>query len=320
MGNKGFKAIATIALLLIFACCLLPVNFTTRAQQNQKAVIEAGQHVFAGSCGMSYCHGYNGIGGGGPKLRDREYSAASLTRMITNGIPGTSMPAFKSSLKKEQIAQVVAFLFTVNKEIKRNQPQVAPHLAPPSGGAAAKTDTSTKATKPAEPAITTSAPGAFAAITSDASAGESLFFDASQMENCRVCHTVNGRGGAVASDLSRLGNQSPREIFQRILSPQASTDGKYQAMAVTLKTGERITGIKRDENEMALRLYDTASLPPISRNYLKSEIEKTEKLSTSGCPGNYAAKFTVKQLLDLIAFLKTTDPSKPAAVSLKELF
>jgi putative heme-binding domain-containing protein len=314
MGNNGFKAAAAVASLLIFAGCLSPFDFTARARQDNKSMIEAGQRVFAGSCGMSYCHGYNGIGGGGPKLRDREFTAASLTKMITDGIPGTSMPAFKTSLKKEQIAQVVAFLFTVNKEIKRSQPQANSHLAP----GASKSDETSKSTKPAEPRATSIVPGAMAGVTGDAGAGESLFFDASQMRNCRACHTLHGRGGAVASDLSRLSDQSPREILLRILSP--SPDGKYQNIAVTLKTGERIAGIRRDENETQLRIYDTFSLPPISRGLLKSEIATIEKLTTSGCSGNAASKFTIKELLDLVAFIKTSDPSKPAALSLKELF
>lgn len=302
MENKRAKAIATVALLLPVACCLLPVDFSAHARQDQKTIVEAGQRVFAGSCGMSYCHGFNGIGGGGPKLRDREFTATSLTRMIANGIPGTSMPAFKTSLKPEQIQQVVAFLFTLNKEIKRPQspqsaPPVDPHLAP------AAPEIKRPANAGPEPTYTP-VPASLAALTGDARAGESLFFDPAQVENCRVCHTLHGRGGAVASDLSRLSDQSPRDIFLRILAPKA--DDKYPAMAVTLKSGERFTGIRRDEDATQLRIYDTSSLPPVSRGLLKSEIEKTERLFGSGCPGDYASKFTLKQLLDLVAFIKTT--------------
>jgi putative heme-binding domain-containing protein len=310
MESKRTKAIATAALLALVAGCL--VGFPSGAQQNQKATIEAGQRVFAGSCGMSYCHGFNGIGGGGPKLRDREFTAASLTRMIANGIPGTSMPAFKTSLKPEQIEQVVAFLFTVNKEIKRPQPAAQPdsHLSPTAAPAPVAS------AKPREePAA---APGARASLAGDARAGEAIFFDPSQLDNCRVCHTLHGRGGAVASDLTRLSQQPPREILQRILAPKA--DDKYPALRVTLKTGERLTGIRRDEDAAQLRLYDTSSLPPVSRGLLKSEIETTEKLAISGCPGDYASKFTLKQLLDLVAFIKTADPARPAPVSLRDLF
>jgi hypothetical protein len=69
-----------------------------------------------------------------------------------------------------------------------------------------------------------------------------------------------------------------------------------------------------------LRLFDTSSLPPISRTLPKSDIAKTEKKAGTACPGNYAEKYSLKQLLDLIAFFKTEDLRKPATVSLREVF
>src|SRR5262249_29823196 len=68
----------------------------TNAAQPQSAdgQIEAGNRVYLGSCSMTYCHGAGGMGGGAPKLRDREFTAEYLTHLITEGVPGTSMPAF----------------------------------------------------------------------------------------------------------------------------------------------------------------------------------------------------------------------------------
>ncbi|MGH9801542.1 MAG: hypothetical protein ACRD82_14355, partial [Blastocatellia bacterium] len=60
-----------------------------------------------------------------------------------------------------------------------------------------------------------------------------------------------------------------------------------------------------------LRLYDTSSLLPISRSFLKAEITKTEKLKTSVMPGDYGTKLSRKQLLDLVGFLKTAGVSDP---------
>ncbi|MFN0086841.1 MAG: c-type cytochrome [Blastocatellia bacterium] len=299
-----------------FAVMLWPGEPGAGQEQTRAQMIAAGRRVFSGSCGMAYCHGNDAVGGGGPKLRDREFSAEALTRVINDGAPGTGMPAFKGNLKKEQIAQTVAYLLSVNKEIRGERPasRVDPHF----GGGAPK-----PADKPATfllASATNATPIDVPGLAGDWRAGERIFFDAAEMGNCRVCHTVNGRGGAVASDLSRLADRSPREILQRILAPHASLDGKHGTASIALKSGERITGILRDENAAAVRIYDTATLPPISRNYLKSEIAEIRKLDASGCPGSYASKFTLKQLLDMIAFLKTTDPEKPAVVSLKEIF
>ena len=45
-------------------------------------------------------------------------------------------------------------------------------------------------------------------------------------------------------------------------------------IAVTMRNGERVVGVKRDENDEVLRVYDTATLPPISRALLKSQVRQ----------------------------------------------
>src|SRR5262245_14553366 len=344
MENRKFKIVALAVSFLIVICCreslgiyargsrcdtCLPQSALSRSarslthsglqdRQDAKTMIEQGRRVYSGSCSMSYCHANDGVGGGGPRLRDREFSAQYLTKVISDGVPGTSMPAFKNSLRKEQVAQLVAYLLSINVELKRIQgpEQIDQHLAQPTG----KSEVPSTSSKPVEVMNSPVKIADPAGIFGDAAGGESLFFDSSQIQTCRVCHPVRGRGGKVASDLSRLGDRAPREIFMRILSTQGSPDGKYQNLAITLKTGEQYSGIKRDEDRTSLRLYDTSTLPPVSPNCLKSEITRTEKLSGSGCPGNYASKFTLKQLLDLVAFFKTIDPAKPVTVSLQDMF
>src|SRR5262245_22827793 len=108
------KSVAMVVLFMPFILCSSSsdISIRTRAAEPQSAdsQIEAGNRVYLGSCSMTYCHAANGIGGGGPKLRDREFSAAYLTHLITEGIPGTGMPAFKNTLSKQQIEQCVAYI------------------------------------------------------------------------------------------------------------------------------------------------------------------------------------------------------------------
>ena len=277
------------------------------AQQNSQASIEAGRRAFLASCSMTYCHGAEGVGGGAPKLRDRKYSAAFLTHVIAEGIPGTGMPAFNKQYNQDQIANLVAYVLTLSPKTKANatggQQQAAPDHLP------------TAAPKPAAPAskaavITNDSSD----LRGDATAGRELFFDAAQLQNCRVCHTAQGVGGKIGPDLTELANKSPREILQAIVSPSAAIDERYATITVTTRGGEKHTGVKRDEDETTIRLYDTSSLPPVSRAFLKSEVAKIEKLNTSVMPGDYAAKYSLRQLLDLVSFLKSSN------VGLKEMF
>lgn len=311
------------SLLLLSAFCLLIFDLPLGSAQapNAGTQIEVGKRLYAGSCGMSYCHGSEGIGGGGPKLRGREFSPEYLTLLITEGVPGTIMPGFKNSLSKPQITQLVAYLISLSPSKGAAKPESSqptqtadPHLSNPTP----KTEAAPK--PPSETAPATVVTNDSSDLRGDVEAGRLLFFDSAETQNCRVCHTVQGRGGRIGPDLTVLANRSPREILQSIVAPHNRIDEKYAMIAITTRGGERFAGVKRDENETMIRLYDTSSLPPVSRAFAKSEVAKVEKLNASAMPADYASRYSFKQLLDLVSFLKSADQTKPASVSLKELF
>jgi putative heme-binding domain-containing protein len=291
-----------VAIVLPFAFCLLP--FALQAQQgNQSASIENGRRIFTGSCSMGYCHGLNGTGGGGPKLAGRKFSARYLTQVINEGVAETTMPGFKDRLKADQLADLIAYLQSIassNATESSEAPTVQEHI---------QTSTTKKTETNPETAAAAIQPTAITRedreLMGDAVTGRELFFGASETTNCRVCHTVGGIGGRVGPDLTSLTAKPAKDILQSITAPHASVEENYAALAVTLKDGQRFTGVKRDENETTLRLYDTSSLPPVSRAFLKSEIAATEKLKTSPMPADYSTRYSRKQLLDLVGFLKT---------------
>jgi putative heme-binding domain-containing protein len=303
------------SLLSICVLCLLPFAFYARPKQDLQANIEAGRKLYLGSCSMSYCHGNAGAGGGGPNLKDREFSERYLNRVISEGIPGTGMPGFKNRYNKDQIAQIVVY---VRSLYPNNTNQKSVNTSDSGEEQFTKTAPKSEATagpepKPAEPIESSDLRG-------DARSGREIFFDTTQTQNCRVCHTVQGIGGKVGPDLSEIAGKSPREILRGIVAPHTEVSEKYLTIVITTTKGERFTGVKRDENEKTVRLFDTSKLPPVSRAFLKSEVAKIETLKTSSMPGDYSHRYSFKQLLDLISFLKTTDPAKPVSVGLKDLF
>ncbi len=325
-----------LACLLLAACCLLPSVFSRAQEAITAQQVEAGRQLYAGSCGNSYCHGSEGKGGGGPILRDRVFRAGYLRSVITDGSDGTPMPGFKARMTAQEINQVVAYLLSLSPG-KGDKPEqaFATKPAPTTNNAATEHFNQTQEKPQTEtanqpPQVSLSVTSNGANVRGDAQAGRSLFFDQTDANNCSACHSVNGVGGKVASDLSRLRDQPPRQLALRILAPQNSAPAsdleRYGLLQVTTRGGEKVVGIKRDEDAEALRLYDTATRPPVSRSFLKAEIASIAKLLSAPCPatgssgGSYAEKFTVKQLLDLIAFLKSADLKNPASVSLKDLF
>jgi cytochrome c oxidase cbb3-type subunit III len=74
----------------------------------QTSVVEKGRAIYRSNC--AFCHGLTGLGGRGPDLvSGTKKSDAELRRIIRDGVPGTTMPAFKS-LAPEETIQVVGFL------------------------------------------------------------------------------------------------------------------------------------------------------------------------------------------------------------------
>lgn len=73
------------------------------------ASVELGNKKFHSVCG--YCHGHNGSGGKGKKLKGRDLEPDYLFEVITNGRKrgGRNMPAW-GSLPEEVRWQLVAFI------------------------------------------------------------------------------------------------------------------------------------------------------------------------------------------------------------------
>jgi cytochrome c oxidase cbb3-type subunit 3 len=88
-------------------------GLTAFAQQDHtytRADVEAGQRLYGPQCQV--CHGATGDGVPGVDLRLGRFRRASsdedLARIITTGVPGTGMPAFK--LQPAELTGIVAFI------------------------------------------------------------------------------------------------------------------------------------------------------------------------------------------------------------------
>jgi mono/diheme cytochrome c family protein len=137
------------------------------------ALAQSGSEVFARTCGSSYCHGSRGSGAGAPRLAARGFDRPFLTETITRGVPGTSMPAFVTTLSRPDLEAVIDYVAALNG-------------LPPSG------------TKPA--AAPPSAP-----LSPDAAAGRDLFSDSLRgFSRCSTCHEVNGLGISVAPPIANI--------------------------------------------------------------------------------------------------------------------
>jgi putative heme-binding domain-containing protein len=308
------------------ACVVLVSSFAALSArsglpQTADARVAAGKAAYDTSCGNDYCHGPQGEGGGAPSLRERRYTSQFLTRVIADGVPSTPMPGFSRKMTPDEIAHIVAYVLTLTSsgapaasgataDQTRAGPPFQNRVGPPVQGGLN--------VRPERPDL--HAPTRAGEVRGDPAAGRAIFFDAGQTGNCRFCHTVAGRGGDVGPDLSKVATKPPRDLFLSIVAPRADAGSAFAAIAVTMKDGQRFVGVKRDETADALRLYDTSSVPPVLRSLRKANVSSVDNAGAAAMPGDYASRYSLQQLLDLVAFVKSMDPASQAGVTLKDIF
>lgn len=141
--------------------------------------------------------------------------------------------------------------------------------------------------------------------TGDAAAGERLF-----RIHCASCHRVNGRGGRLGPDLSRIGSSRSRDgLVRDIRSASAVIVPGYQAVTIVTLDGRTITGTVKNEDAFSIRIMDTHEE---LRGFLKSDIRSVTADAHSLMPDFDGARLDARALDDLLRFLGTLRPV-PAA-------
>jgi putative heme-binding domain-containing protein len=273
-------------------------------------VVAAGEKTFAASCSVGYCHGKAGRAGRGPRLRGKIWEKQYLYDVISKGVPSSSMPAWKDRLAEKEIWEVVAYIMTLSKltSDSADPPDVTAVATP------AQAPESREKPSPPLPAQPS------ASLIGDPERGKSLFFDSSNDLNCGSCHKVRGVGNDVGPDLTRVQQRQARDLLRDIVLPSYAIAPGRELLEITTQSGERIEALKVEENDSQIKVYDVGSLPPVLRTLFKAQIQKREFQKYSGMPEKYGEMYTLKQLLDLIAFLKSGDASAASPVRLQDLF
>jgi putative heme-binding domain-containing protein len=128
--------------------------------------------------------------------------------------------------------------------------------------------------------------------------GERIFWSA-----CGGCHTVNGRGGPLGPDLSRITQSQTRESLTRaIRDPDASIPDGYQAVTIVTRNGQRIRGARKSEDAFSIQMMDTAGQ---LRGFLKGGLREVVRETSSLMPPFGPERLNDGDLADVLAFLGT---------------
>ncbi len=134
-------------------------------------------------------------------------------------------------------------------------------------------------------------------LDGDAGRGSALFNGAAE---CNSCHMVDGRGGRLGPDLSRIGeDHTPEDLLLSMTNPHEEVAPRWWTLRVTGTDGVQRQGYRMGEDSFSLRIMDDDEN---LWSYRKSEIESYERIEESTMP-SYEGQLSDDELDDLVAYL-----------------
>jgi cytochrome c oxidase cbb3-type subunit 3 len=235
---------------------------------------KAGEFEFRINC--AFCHGLGARGGGrGPDLRRAHkryaHSDAQMFEIISNGIPGTAMPANGTNgqgvgMTETEIWQLISYIRSV--EVKAS----------------------------AEP-------------TGNAAHGRQLFYGDANCSECHMVEGKGGRlgpeltavGGArtVESIVDSVRNPS-RRLAWGLTEATKEFPQEYETITVVTADGQKIKGVALNEDDFSVQLMDMSE----NIHFLdKDKLRSFSKSRVSLMPPYDTTLLSDKDLEDIVAYL-----------------
>ena len=251
-----------------------------RAQENRNpltedpAAAQAGEFQFRINC--AFCHGLGARGGGrGPDLTRAQKrhgsSDSDLFRTISQGIPGTAMPANGTSgqgvgMTDEEIWQVITYL-------RKVQIKASPQMA----GSAAR--------------------------------GEKLFYGDANCSGCHMVEGKGGRLGpdltvvgtarSMQSIIDSVRNPSQR-LAQGLTESTKEFPQEYETVTVVTPDGKEIEGVTLNEDNFTVQIMDQGEQ---IHSFEKDKLRAFKKSRVSLMPSYGPKLLSDQDLQDIVAYL-----------------
>jgi cytochrome c oxidase cbb3-type subunit 3 len=261
-----------------FALALLGITAHAADDRNPLAgdakAAKAGEYEFRINCAL--CHGLGAHGGGrGPDLtravKKHTHSDADMFQVISNGIPGTAMPANGTNgqgvgMTDEEIWQIVAYI--------RSQEVKAP--ATPRG---------------------------------NVSRGKNLFYGDANCSLCHTVEGKGGRLGpdltAVGGSRTREAMiESVRDPSRRLawglIEATKEFPQEYESVTVVTRDGKEIKGVTLNEDGFSVQIMDANEQIHLLQ---KDRLRSFQKTRQSAMPKYAADVLSDKDLEDIVAYL-----------------
>jgi putative heme-binding domain-containing protein len=130
--------------------------------------------------------------------------------------------------------------------------------------------------------------------------------------NCVACHRVNGVGGRLGPDLSRVGAARSREVLE--LRIRGGVEGflpGYEPVTLTPEAGPAVVGVKKNEDLFSVQIMDTRER---IQGYDKASLKEMQNNPRSAMPAFGSNRISESDLDDLLRYLQTLRGFDPSVV------
>jgi cytochrome c oxidase cbb3-type subunit 3 len=275
-NRKGFMPFLALAiwLTLLPLAAIAAYGDDHNPYAGDAKAAKAGEYEFRINCAL--CHGLGAHGGGrGPDLtraqKKHTHSNAEMFQVISNGIPGTVMPANGTNgqgvgMTDEEIWQIITYIRSVEVKAPANSKGNAVH-------------------------------------------GKELFYGDANCSLCHMVEGKGGRvgpeltavGGSRTRDaiIDSMRNPS-RRLAWGLTESTKEFPQEYETITVVTADGKQIKGVALNEDNFSVQLMDTSE-----QIYLldKDKLRSFQKSRESLMPQYNADVFSDENLEDIVAYL-----------------
>jgi putative heme-binding domain-containing protein len=126
---------------------------------------------------------------------------------------------------------------------------------------------------------------------------------------CAGCHRVDGKGGALGPDLTRIGAiRSPAALARKVRDPNQVPVPGYRPVTVVLSDGRRVRGVAKNEDAFSIQIMD---LSERIQGFSKRDLREIVREPRSPMPVFGAAQLNDADLNDLVSHLATLRRTEP---------
>jgi len=120
------------------------------------------------------------------------------------------------------------------------------------------------------------------------------------LQNCAICHQIDGNGAVIGPQLDGIGSRGLERIIEDILDPNRNVDINFRTQVLVLKDGDVVSGLLRREEGELLVLADSTGK---EINVPKKDVQSRRQSDTSLMPANFGDIIPEPDFQNLMAYL-----------------